>query len=725
VGVNDISVINQKRKIMQFCGGIFPFIFCINSMKPIVTTSVTLLLALIFNLDAAAQKQAIFSVHPSLPRKDISPYIYGTNELYNRATAQRLGGNRMTGYNWENNASNAGVDWLHNSDDYLPWHFGVADSNYEKPAAAIVHYHNQSLASGAYSLITLPMAGYVAKDKNGPVQAGEAAPSARWAYVRNHKNAPFTLNPNKLDDTVYVDEELNFLINKFGPASSATGIKGYSLDNEPCLWSSTHPRLWGSTGVTVQQLMSRSYDLASLVKSMDSTAEVFGPALYGFNAYLNLQSASDWDSIKLTGNYNYFIEYYLSKMNEKGVQAGRRLLDVLDVHWYPETNQTFNARPGSNLNDRNTVAARLEMTRSLWDSTYTENTWIGTWYSGILPLIPKLNQIINNNYPGTKLALSEYSYMGTDHISGAIAQADALGIFGREHIYLATYWGNVENYIKAGFDLYRNYDGAGSGFGDKGVNASTDDNRNTSVYAAYSGSDESRLHLIAINKNQDSSETVTVNVDGTHIYHSARVWLLDNSNATIRKGKNIRVINGNNFQYELPPLTIAHLVLTEEDLSIYPFIDSLTVSSAMGYSDGNAVLQVNATVLDADHNIDSMYINLAGVGGGARTNMVRSGDHYSISFTILVNTPPGMKSITIRVVDSNGHAAEETFPFQIIRKKQPFVIWDGDTKGGGEGFTYYDPSDSNGPSLTIEESVSGGNKQAKSLFMHMGHDHYK
>jgi hypothetical protein len=35
---------------------------------------------------------------------------------------------------------------------------------------------------------------------------------------------------------VYIDEELNFLVKKYGKASSAKGVKGYELDNEPDLW---------------------------------------------------------------------------------------------------------------------------------------------------------------------------------------------------------------------------------------------------------------------------------------------------------------------------------------------------------------------------------------------------------------------------------------------------------------------------------------------------------
>ena len=71
------------------------------------------------NIDLSAEKKAI------------SPHIYGINQYGNdlskvTATSVRQGGNRMTAYNWENNASNAGSDWKYSSDNNL--------SNSDEPA---------------------------------------------------------------------------------------------------------------------------------------------------------------------------------------------------------------------------------------------------------------------------------------------------------------------------------------------------------------------------------------------------------------------------------------------------------------------------------------------------------------------------------------------------------------------------------------------------------------
>ena len=41
-----------------------------------------------------------------------------------------------------------------------------------------------------------------------------------------------------------------------------------------------------------------------------------------------------------------------------------------------------------------------------------------------------MQQWVDQNYPGTKLAITEYRWGALDSITGAIAQADILGIFG-------------------------------------------------------------------------------------------------------------------------------------------------------------------------------------------------------------------------------------------------------------------------------------------------------
>jgi hypothetical protein len=87
-------------------------------------------------------------------QKPISPYIYGTNQLLMEEenwTAMRQGGNRLTGYNWENNASNAGTDYLNSSDNFLTWIAGIQNEN--EPGIVTTTFRDKSIELNAYSLL--------------------------------------------------------------------------------------------------------------------------------------------------------------------------------------------------------------------------------------------------------------------------------------------------------------------------------------------------------------------------------------------------------------------------------------------------------------------------------------------------------------------------------------------------------------------------------------------
>lgn len=94
-----------------------------------------------------------------------------------------------------------------------------------------------------YSIMTLQMAGYVSADFLGTVNEEETAPSSRWNRVEFEKGTAFDDMPDLNDGVVYMDEFVNYLVKTLGNSQSEKGIKAYSLDNEPALWSSTHPRV--------------------------------------------------------------------------------------------------------------------------------------------------------------------------------------------------------------------------------------------------------------------------------------------------------------------------------------------------------------------------------------------------------------------------------------------------------------------------------------------------
>jgi hypothetical protein len=241
--------------------------------------------------------------------------------------------------------------------------------------------------------------------------------------------------------------------------------------------------------------------------------------------------------------------------------AGHRLVDVLDVHWYPEA-----TGGGARITDNGIAAAevdaRLQAPRSLWDTTYTEASWI-TQYStkGPIELIPRLMQKIAAHYPGTRLSMSEYNYGAAGDISGGIAQADVLGVFGVQGMFAATTWllTSTSTYLFGGFALYRNYDGAGATFGDTSVGLANSDTVRASGYASVSSSNVTNVVVVAINK------TTGPLTAGVTLRHSARlaagdVYALTSASPTPQKGAGLTAVATNAFRYVMPPHSATTLV---------------------------------------------------------------------------------------------------------------------------------------------------------------------
>jgi hypothetical protein len=562
---------------------------------------------------AAVSSPVTVNIDTTAERAAISPYIYGGNWEFNNAklTAKRLGGNRQTGYNWENNYSNAGNDWQQSSDTFAVSNANIPEDKWNEPGIVASDFQDKNLAAGEnYSLVTLQAAGYVAADKNGTVTEAEAAPSARWKEVKFKKDTPLSLTPDTTDNYVYMDEYVNFLVNKYGNASTSTGIKAYAIDNEPALWSSTHPRIHPQQP-TCAEIVEKNINLAKSVKSIDPYAETFGLVAYGFAEYNTFQGATDWDSVK--GNYNWFLDYYLDNMKKASDTEGKRLLDVLDLHWYPEASGG-GERICFTKDDSNTACnkARLQAPRTLWDPTYTETSWIAQYCKDKLPLIPTVKNSIDKYNPGTKLGFTEYAYGGDNHITGGIAQADVLGIFGKYGVYYAAIWGGG-SYTAAGFNIYTNYDGNGSKYGDTKVKAETSDIENSSVYASVDQNDDSKLHIIMMNKNYDSPMTVNFNVAGDKTYKSGRVWAFDRSSANIYEKAPIENISGNKISYTIPALTVCHIVLDSNGTAIIcgdcnddGGIDALDLAALKKYLMDPDHAYNKSMDLNVDNSVDSI-----------------------------------------------------------------------------------------------------------------------
>lgn len=529
-------------------------------MKKLLLLSVVCMCSLV-----NAQLAVNFTVNTNKERMPISPYIYSTNGQSNdrpyNITGRRLGGDRMTSYNWEDNYSNGGNDYINDNDNYMPYALGLPNSQYLVPNSCYAAFHDTSLTMNCSSILTLPMAGYVARDGRGVVSSGQVAPSGRWRQIVNRKGSAFSFTPDTADGYVYIDECLNNLITQFGKSSATKGIKNYQMDNEWSIWNSSDPLLHPNQP-TVAEAIGKSTALAETIKDMDSLALVYGPVDYGYNSFLNFQNATDWNTFKSYGN---FAAAYLHYMKHASDSIGHRLLDVYDVHYYSSAQGYNNSNVLESVdtgnNDKGVAIARMEAPRTLWDSTYVENSWIGQYYSPVA-YIPALQHAINIYNPGTKLAFTEYGFGGENHISGAIALADMLGIAGRYGVYWTSVWGEVNKYWGSGFKIFRNYDGKKSTFGDTHVYGSTNNWRVSSVYSSIQSTDTNNMNIIVMNKDYDSTLNASFTIIANTHFNKAQIYAVTSADTLVHYIGSIK-IKSNAFTYTVPTLSIYHFVLTD------------------------------------------------------------------------------------------------------------------------------------------------------------------
>jgi hypothetical protein len=202
------------------------------------------------------------------------------------------------------------------------------------------------------------------------------------------------------------------------------------------------------------------------------------------------------------------------------------------------------------------------MTRSLWDPTYTDESWINRK----IRLIPQMRDWIDKYYPGTKLSLSEWNWGGEDAANGAVALADVLGIFGREGLDSAYHWGDLNANMPAGlaFKLYANYDGNHHRFDGTSFKAAS---TNQGLLASYgTQAADGAVLLMLINKSPDTDLSPQIHLNNLSTAFGGaspsriQVWRYwPNDTNSITRGPDITLPSGGSQEtltYTLPAWSI-------------------------------------------------------------------------------------------------------------------------------------------------------------------------
>lgn len=485
----------------------------------------------------------------------INPLIYGMNgyQFVNAIDGSanvpivRWGGDGTSRYNWQLNVSSSASDWYFENQSGSP---GVG------PTGNFNEFVTSNQTIGALTLGTVPVLGWVAKDATScsypmatfPTQYAMDTTRAcgDGLYPQGTANCTTKSGCNipgaQATDTsvaegpAFAGAWVASLVKTFGTAAQG-GVAIWDLDNEPSWWDAVHRDVHPAP-FTYDEVTNNGLATAAAIKAADPTAAVSGPVMdYWWDYFYSKKDVeSGWSTGPCGQPWSNpvdreahggtpLMEYYLQQFAAYDAAHSQRLLDYLDIHGYFSAYYNGVSTALTTAGDSVEQLARLNSTRVLWDPTYTDpnfpqpNYLSDKGYSSSCStplqapeLIPRLKGWVAKDYPGTKTAIDEYNWGGQEHINGALAQADVLGIFGEFALDLAALWGPPSATQTPGlmaFEIYRNYDGANSKFGDVALASCS----GTTGACAQGGSDPAAQNQLAVYgalRSSDQAVTIVV-----------------------------------------------------------------------------------------------------------------------------------------------------------------------------------------------------------------------
>ena len=507
----------------------------------------------------------------------ISPYIYGMNGyLLNSAVAaatnitiDRWGGDSTSRYNYKLDVTSSASDWYFENQPGT----GGDGANPVSGVSAFDALVQANAAIGAKTLGTVPVLGWVAKNSGScsfPVSQYPGQYSVDASRQCGDGEMPNASNPSAPTDITgndptvtstvigpaWAGQWVTYLVNKFGAAANG-GVAFYDLDNEPAWWDAVHRDVHPQPS-TYDEVTDNGIATAQAIKIADPFAEVSGPVVdYWWNYFYSKKDIeSGWGSGPCYSPWSHpadriahsgvpFLEYYLQQFAASEAKNNVRLLDFLDLHTYFAATYLGNSVAFTSAGDTGAQQARLNSTRALWDPTYTDSnypqpnfTTDSNYTTSCTPpaqapqLIPMMHAWIAKDYPGTKTAITEYNWGGLESINGALAQADILGIFGGYGLDLATLWPTTNPSAQVpglmAFEMYRNYDGNNSTFGDISLASATANQGALAVYSALRTADNN-VTVMVINKTYGDL-AATLSLQNFTPNGTAKVFLYSNAN---------------------------------------------------------------------------------------------------------------------------------------------------------------------------------------------------
>lgn len=402
------------------------------------------------SLNTFSQEIVTVIIDGAAEQKPISPYIYGKNNSLSdgknnpvsSAEWQRLrdlgirffrenGGNNATKYNWRRKLSSH-PDWYNN----------VYAHDWDWAAKSL----QQNIPS-AQGMWAFQLAGKTAKTSSYNFNDWSYNHSQWWDGVSQNLAGGGTVNPDGGGDALVegnpelylenwtADSTVGILDHWFGPGGvglDSNRILYWNMDNEPEIWDGTHDDIW-PVEPSAEEFMQIYFEVAKKARAKFPGIKLVGPIPCNEWQWYNWKGSK----VSYNGKEYVWLEYFILRIAEEQQLSGIRLLDVLDLHFYPGENISTDI---------------VQLHRVFFDTTYNypgangvKRSGSSGWDGSITKeyIFERCNRWLEK-YLGpdhdVTFSLSEIGINGTNPNVTASWYASTLGEFAKQGVEIFTPW---------------------------------------------------------------------------------------------------------------------------------------------------------------------------------------------------------------------------------------------------------------------------------------------
>jgi len=503
--------------------------------------------------------------------KPVSPFIYGKNNVLpstflNSGTTAEItkakeagirfvrqgGGNNSTKYNWRLKLSSH-PDWYNN----------VYANDWDGAARNLI-----DKMPGVQGMWSFQLLGKAAANTKNNFADWTYNQSQWWEGVNQNLaggGQPNTANPKgkalvEGNPDLYLmnwsaDSTVGILDKWFGAKGlgyNKNQFRYWSMDNEPEIWSGTHDDVM-KTQCTAEEFMQLYFKVAKAARAKYPDIKLLGPVPANEWQWYNWSGGS-----KINGIHHPWLEFFIKRIAEEEKASGIKLLDVLDIHFYPgESDATNSVQLHRVYFDRNYVYPGANGVRTItggWNTSITKEYILGRCSDW-------LTKYKGANH-GVGLAVTETDIKSTDPKIVAVWYASTMGEFMKNGVGIFTPWGwkvgmwetlhlfsryNQENYVQA-------------------------TSQNETLVSAYPTVNEAAdsMTVVLVNRSQTAKSTVNLNFAGyllqnrTYSMYSlsglpANETFISHSNNKLVKTEVTAALN--QITVELAPLSVNSIIL--------------------------------------------------------------------------------------------------------------------------------------------------------------------